>query len=182
MSHGTNHSKGVAILIPQNIEYEIQNTDIDPNGRYIILNGKFSGKNLTLMNYYAPTKSDATSQLQYLDILIPKISEYYENLVLGGDLNVNLNPSLDKKGGKTEKTSVYATRLLQVFEEFNLIDIWRICNPNKTRFTWRENTTYGIIQSRLDYFICPYNFMYELKENYIGNSIYTRTTTLSVLN
>jgi hypothetical protein len=51
--------------------------------------------------------------------------------------------------------------------------MWRLCNPDISRFTWRESSIHGIIQSRLDYLICPHNFIYELKECKIGNSVYS---------
>jgi hypothetical protein len=51
--------------------------------------------------------------------------------------------------------------------------MWRLCNPDTSRFTWRENSIHGIIQSRLDYLICPHNFIYELKECKIGNNVYS---------
>ena len=37
-SHGTNTSKGVAILIKPNIDCKINNVVCDPNGRYIFVN------------------------------------------------------------------------------------------------------------------------------------------------
>jgi hypothetical protein len=92
---------------------------------------------------------------------------------LAGDLNVHLNPEMDKKGGKSTTLSHYASQLLTTMEEFSLIDIWRICNPELYRYTWRENTAYGIIQSRLDYFICPSSFLYNLKACEIQNSVYS---------
>jgi endonuclease/exonuclease/phosphatase family metal-dependent hydrolase len=173
MSHGTNHSKGVAILIPDYIQTEIKNVEIDQHGRYIILNGRFGDKDLTLINYYAPTKNDSSEQMRYLDQLIPKINVYHENLILAGDLNVNLDPRIDKKGGKKENISPYATRLIDIFSEYNLVDIWRVCNPELARFTWRENTVSGIVQSRLDYIICPHSYLYQLKDTKIGNSVYS---------
>jgi exonuclease III len=124
LSHGTNHSKGVAILITDKIEYCIANTVIDPLGRYILINGTFGGKDMSLLNYYAPTGNDKKGQLQYFDQIIPLISEYHEKLVFAGDLNVHLNPEIDKKGGKTLQTTAYADRILQTLEEFNLIDVW----------------------------------------------------------
>ena len=75
MSHSTNHSKRVPILIPQDIDFTINDLDIDTKGCYIIANGSYAGKDLCLMNYYAPTKSDAAQQLAYLDILILNINE-----------------------------------------------------------------------------------------------------------
>jgi exonuclease III len=173
MSHGSSHSKGVAILIPNNLDYQVNDTELDSEGRYILLNGIFCGKRMSLLNYYAPTCTDKKEQLRYFDKILPLINENHENLVLAGDLNVHLNPSMDKKGGKTALTTAYADRILQTMQELNLIDIWRLCNPDTHRYTWRENTAHGIIQSRLDYFICPNSYLYHLKECQIENSIYS---------
>ena len=127
---------------------------------------------MSLLNYYAPTGNDKNEQLRYFDKIKPQISENHENLVLAGDLNVHRNPDIDKKGGKNLQPSVYADRILQTLEEFNLIDVWRLCYPDIRRFMRRENTAHGIIQSRLDYFICPSSFLYHLKKCQIENSIY----------
>jgi len=35
--------------------------------------------------------------------------------------------------------------------EYNLIDIWRIHNPDKRQFTWRQRTP--IIQRRTDFWL-----------------------------
>ena len=180
MSHGTNHSKGVAILIPEDIETDIKNIDIDQEGRCIIVNGKFGGRDLTLMNLYAPTKNDINNQMNFISKLIPKINEFHENLIMGGDLNTYLNPQLDKKGGKLQNISQYASRLLEMFEEYNLIDSCCICNPDKQRYTWRENTAHGIIQSRLDYIICQHNLLYQSKNCKIGNSVYSDHNPINI--
>ena len=173
MSHGTNHARGVAILIPKEISYTSDTIEIDPKGRFILLNGTFEGKNITLLNCYAPTNSKSKDQINFLNSLLPLITKYQENLLMGGDLNVHLNPDIDKKGGKTHTLSQYASQLIAIMEEYNLIDIWRVCNPEVYRYTWRENTAYGIIQSRLDYFICPSSFLYNMKSCEIQNSVYS---------
>ena len=36
-SHGTNHSKGVAMLFKGNVDYEVKHCKTDKNGRYIIM-------------------------------------------------------------------------------------------------------------------------------------------------
>ena len=145
MSHGTNHSKGVAILIPDYLDIKIEETKIDTEGRYIFMDVKINGKRLCLLNCYAPTNTNSKEQLKYIDTILPIITEYHENLILAGDLNVHLDPNMDKKGGKINMATPYAGRLLEIFQEYNLVDLWRIMNPDTRRYTWRENTAYGII-------------------------------------
>ena len=115
-----------------------------------------------------------------LPLILPLITEHHENLLLAGDLNVHLDPTMDKKGGKINMATPYAGRLMEIFEEYNLVDIWRIMNPTTRRFTWRENTAYGIIQSRLDYIICPNSLTYDLKQCNIENSQYSDHNPITI--
>ena len=43
--------------------------------------------------------------------------------------------------------------------EHDLVDIWRICNPTDTRFTWRQKSP--SIQRRLDYWVIISNDLQE---------------------
>ena len=45
-SHGTEHSKGVLILIKNSLEFELKTTKVDQNGRFIILGA--NGPSLSL--------------------------------------------------------------------------------------------------------------------------------------
>ena len=55
----------------------------------------------------------------------------------GGDLNVHLDTVLDSSGSKSEiKPPV--KNIKDIMLANNLIDIWRLCNLQKTLFTWRQ--------------------------------------------
>ena len=69
-------------------------------------------------------------------------------ILLGGDFNVTLDPALDCSGGNPSlKESVKF--LEDIMMENDLVDIWRIRNPDNKNFTWRQKNP--IIQRRLDY-------------------------------
>ena len=70
---------------------------------------------------------------------------------MGGDFNCPLNPSIDKKGGllNPRKAVISTTGNLQ--EELDLVDIWRVKNPEKKSFTWSQNSL--MIFCRLDYWL-----------------------------
>jgi exonuclease III len=74
ISSGTSHSKGVAILIPKNMTHKINNVIKDQDGRYLLINGIFNEKELTLLNVYAPQpikpKSKWNFYKLYLNILM----------------------------------------------------------------------------------------------------------------
>ena len=53
-----------------------------------------------------------------------------DNIVVGGDFNCPLNPTLDKKGGILIPRQHVINSIENVQNEFSLHDIWRIKNPN----------------------------------------------------
>ena len=170
-SHGEFNARGVAILIPQNMnsKFIYKNGYKDNFGRFILINCEIEGKALTLINIYCPTKDNQTAQISFLDMVKSKLEEYSDtNIVLGGDLNTYLNVQLDKKGGKTELLSTYAQQISNMCTEYSLVDIWRVRNPIELKFTRRENSKLGIVQSRLDYFLISEGLSYLIKNSSIN--------------
>jgi hypothetical protein len=135
---------------------------------------------LTLLNYDGPSKDKRQEQFDCLEGIKPLIIDNMHELIWGGDMNLCIDPMLDKYGGKTEQTSDFAKHVISLLEENNLIDIWRITNPDKRRYTWRQNTSKGIIQSRLDYWFIAANIIYDLKTCDILNSIYSDHNPISL--
>ena len=149
-SHGTNHSKGVMILINPSLECKIEKCITDKNGRFIILKLSFDEQSIVLVNIYAP--NDVQQQLKFFLTLNQLLQEFAEEKVLiAGDFNCALSPK-DKIGGKsvTRKASVIK-QIETLCASHNLRDIWRNINPELSRFTWRNKSLK--IQCRLDYFL-----------------------------
>ena len=149
------------------------------NGRHIVLRGTFNDNKLTLLNYYAPTADKTTEQQQQLEQILPIIHNSFSELIWGGDMNMTLKPELDKYG-KTENKTRYATKILQILQEYNLCDIWRLMHPDKKRFTWRRSTPKGIQQSRLDYFIISQNLITHIEKCEIELGMYTDHSMLNL--
>ena len=82
-------------------------------------------------------------------------------LIIGGDFNVHLEAELDSIGGRKEnKDSV--KNITDIKLAYDLVDIWRIRNPEKRNFTWRQNKPF--IQRHLDYWLisdCLQDFIEE---------------------
>ena len=59
-----------------------------------------------------------------------------DNILIRGDLNVVINPDLDKVGG--DKTLSHAAdTLYSLMDEFDFTDIQRHFHPYTKSFTWR---------------------------------------------
>ena len=152
-AHGSSKSRGVAILIPSNIDYKINSLKCDVDGRYIIIDIDCFNNNYIFINVYAPTQDKEKEQLNMLNVIQENLADLEDkNIILGGDLNIIINPMLDKKGGSINQnfSIKYRTLLTSFIEHFELSDIWRQQNENKTQFTWHCKKKK--IYSRLDYF------------------------------
>ena len=96
--HGSDHSKGVCVLIKPNSPIQVEVVELDMNGRFIILRLKTPGDtSFNVVNIYAPT--DYREQTNFIESLIKKIVSATDssNLIIAGDWNTTLN-SIDKKG------------------------------------------------------------------------------------
>ena len=53
-SHGSNHSRGVLVLIRDNLDFKIHSAKVDSQGRYIFLEANIQDSSYFLLNIYAP--------------------------------------------------------------------------------------------------------------------------------
>jgi exonuclease III len=100
-AHGSIHSRGVAILIRKSFDFKLKSIRSDEEGRYLILETTIQDVPFLLVNIYAPNTTTKQSLFfQKLSELIYgegyKESDY--KIILGGDLNVTMDPDLDCSG------------------------------------------------------------------------------------
>ena len=74
-----------------------------------------------------------------------------DEIIIGGDFNLVLDVEKDKKGGlaRTHKKSLQVIN--SASESLDLIDAWRVLNPDSSKFTWRQRKPE--IHCRLDFFL-----------------------------
>ena len=151
-AHGSNHSCGVMTLLRKDLDFEDESCLCDPAGRFIILNATVQGVKYIFANIYAPNK--VRDQCTYFKDLQERldgiISSPEQKVVIGGDFNVTFDSNLDCLGGSpAQKESVKV--LEEICFDMDLVDIWRIRNPDGKLFTWKE--TRPLIQRRLDFWL-----------------------------
>ena len=69
----------------------------------------------------------------------------------GGYLNLFFDSKLERKGGKPSLKQKSVAKFLELNEEYDLCNIWRIRNPTRKSQTFGQNHSSGIINRRLDY-------------------------------
>ena len=107
------------------------------------------------------TESEQLHTLNELINILETFKDFQDkSVVLGGDFNVIFNPSLDSEGGKPVTKKRTIAKLIQITENLDFCDIWKIRNRKRKRFTFRQRHSTGFIQRRLDYFFIS-NFIQE---------------------
>ena len=66
-SHGSNHSRGVLVLINENFQFEVKNLKEDIHGRFFAIEALIQESPFLLLNLYAPTK--CSEQCNFFDTI-----------------------------------------------------------------------------------------------------------------
>ena len=131
------NKNGIAILLNNTFEYKIHNVNKDPLGNFLLLDIEFLGKRVTLANIYGPSNVDNPNFFVTVFELIEQFG--YSLIIAGGDWNVILNPRLDARNYRSFETRPKSKKIiLEIMENFDLVDIWRELYPNKNGYTWRR--------------------------------------------
>ena len=81
-------------------------------------------------------------------------------MIFAEDFNLTFDKNLESAGGNLLLRKHGLSEIIKLNENFNLRDIWRMCNPHRKPFTFRQKHFIGIIQLRLEY-IFVYNSLQE---------------------
>ena len=79
-------ARGVLILIHKTIPFQLTNTIQDPQGRFVIAQGRIMSLALNLVSIYGPNEDNPPLTL----------SSLYGLNIIGEDFNCTLNPSVDR--------------------------------------------------------------------------------------
>lgn len=151
-SHGLSNSRGVAVLFARTFNPRIIGSFHDPQGRFLLLDFELNDEVATLGSVYAPTQDRAGEQMAFLDSLQAGLETMANvTVLLGGDFNCILDPTLDKNSSTIPPASTltYRNGLRSFMEDAMLSDVWRDRFPSRSSFTFRR----AKYASRLDLFL-----------------------------
>lgn len=97
------------------------------------MSGILNGTPVTLINIYGPNFDDP-SFFQTVLNRIPEVGD--TNIILGGDFNCIIDVSVDKLSQKTPVNSKSSEALKNIMHNLNLIDIWRLRNPDTRAYSF----------------------------------------------
>ena len=102
---------------------------------------------MTVVNIYAPNNDQPDFFSNIFNIVLKMNMDH---LVIGGDYNLVLNEELDSHNRKTNNRRA-RTVIQNLMEEQSLVDIYRVLNESKKRYTcFKKNPT---IASRIDFLL-----------------------------
>ena len=167
-SHGSNHSRGVCILIHPSTKINIEYSFKDKSGRLVLTTLEFNCLKLSLCNIYAP--NNLTDPLQFIQELTNCLIDKSEltTLIVGGDWNCTLSKK-DKKGGAVWKPTSFRNAVLTMMDVFDLIDIQRDRYPNLNKYSYFSKSL-GV-KSRIDFLLIAKNLKSYVRKADIEPSI-----------
>uniref|UniRef100_A0A803JHT1 Endonuclease/exonuclease/phosphatase domain-containing protein n=1 Tax=Xenopus tropicalis TaxID=8364 RepID=A0A803JHT1_XENTR len=125
-------TKRVAVALRKNIDFQLIDTLTDQEGRFILIKGLLYHTLCTIGSIYLPNKN----QNRTLSQIAHKIKEFGEGiLIIGGDINLPINPPQDTSKGYSTIPYPKLKKGLKIIQSLRLIDTWRFMNPTTKQFS-----------------------------------------------
>ena len=150
-NHGSSNAQGVLIGFDKNLDIKIESVHKMYQGRVLIIHTDIENQKIIFINIYAPNEEN----LEFFQEIFQYVEKCtYDHVIMGGDYNKVLNPSIDRKSVTPASNSITSEFLNSYMEENLWVDPWRNFNPDAEQYTWfRKNPT--LCMSRLDFFLVP---------------------------
>ena len=175
--HGSTNSRGVVIMFPMHFNFDSIRIVSNIDGRKLCVELFENDESFALLNVYAPTQDNTDEHIKLIDSFRAELETLSEKLVIGGDMNLYLDPNLDKDVPQS-KVGKAAFELKNVLNDYEYVDIWRILNPDTKRYTWCRKRP--LVQSRLDYWFIPREMIYNISSCSIKPAIKTDHRLISL--
>ena len=129
-ANGNQKKAGVAILLSDKIDFEINAMKRDKEGHYLVIKGSIQEDDITLINIYAPN----IGAPQYVRQMLTSMKgEINSNTIIVGDFNTPLTP-MDRS--TKQKINKETQTLNDTIDQLDLIDIYRTFHPKTMNFTF----------------------------------------------
>uniref|UniRef100_A0A803KEP9 Reverse transcriptase domain-containing protein n=1 Tax=Xenopus tropicalis TaxID=8364 RepID=A0A803KEP9_XENTR len=152
-------SRGTMILLADTLGFTLTESKTDTAGRFNIIKGLINNTKYTIASVYLPP----TEQHSALSATLQALSEIEEGtLIVGGDLNVALEPILDTSTGHSSMPYKKIESLKKMLRTHTLIDTWRLTNPTSRNYSFYSPV--HDVYSRIDYIFIRHTDIALLKE------------------
>ena len=129
---------GVALYIKKQFEPELVFAAED--GRLLMVEISKEGEKILLVNIYAPNEAQGNFYSQLKNQLVQRPEQ---KICIMGDFNAIIDKEKDTsketQHGRKKSRNMIPKLFLEMAEELNLIDLWRLRNPNRRDYTFYSN-------------------------------------------
>ncbi|CAH2277832.1 Hypothetical predicted protein [Pelobates cultripes] len=131
----------------------------DNLGRYVFVRGKILDETYTFANIYAPN----TQQDRFLRDTLRALHDFTTGcLVLGGDFNIALHPTMDASRGHSSTPPLHCLKFVNFSTNYTFYS-----TPNEC-------------YTRIDYFFLPYYYLPRLWDSAIGGTMWSDHAPLTI--
>lgn len=150
-AHGTSAARGTAILIKKKLEIKINEISRDPEGRFVSLSFCYESVDVTCTSVYAPN----TDGQDFFVNMFTNTESLIGRKIYAGDFNTILDKKLDIKGGRGCSHPKATEYLNEYMSQNDLVDIWRVLNPDLFRSTFiqKQTSVASALMERIDFFL-----------------------------
>lgn len=143
-------ARGVLIWIRAGIPFQLTRQSVDPEGRFVVVEGRLHGSDIMLSSVYAPN----VDQAGIFTRLSGKLVQFLTGPVLmGGDFNTVADVAEDRSHPPLPDSPVY--RLTKIRRDWQnrwgLIDSWRVQHPGERDYSF---SALHELHVRLDTILC----------------------------
>ena len=149
-AHGTSQARGIAILLSRKCQFTTSNILRDINGRYVIVDITEDEQTVTLVVVYAPNEDNP----QFFRKISQELESRSEQKIIVGDFNLTLDVGIDRLN-TYHNNNLARDEVLNMMEQYCLVEIWRIRNEEKKEYSWIKTTerTQPRKASRIDFML-----------------------------
>ena len=153
LSPHTNKSAGVLTILPINDQVKFIETKELLPGRILNVIVEMNGETVNIINAYNFATDHYKDQVTFFNI--SKQLDHTENHIIGGDINALM--CIEKDRRSANKISYYGVKassdFVNICEQLEVVDVYRLLNPHRKAYTWREKRRKCVCFSRIDYFL-----------------------------
>ena len=140
-------SRGVTWLVSRSLKASCTLVFSDPQGRLCVLDITIKGKVFRLIGVYGPnTKSELPDFFRGIEPYMTSARP----VILAGDWNAVLDPSIDRGGARRDTNNLDSKRFRNFVQRFDLVDKFRELHPNRVEWTWTGRGASGQLSSYID--------------------------------
>jgi exonuclease III len=171
--NSTKNKRDVGILLSNDIDFSELGRVADPEENYLLVSLRISGKVFILGAVYGPNTYQPDF---FINLERDIISLGNHPVIIGGDFNltpsnlpVDINP--DCFNMQAVPNVRHTNLLTEMCIRNNLIEPFRLLNPNLLSYSYQPRTAGSTLRSRIDFFIMSENLLRYCKECYIYDNL-----------